>query len=299
MTVVCCWLNNSYGQSRITAIADTRATQRWTDGTYKVLTETTSKLFRVRVRCHDLNGLDLSTGGWTNPYYETEIGIGFAGYCFEAQSIIALVTRALEDLAATDGNQTKPHPAGIVGLAAKVVERFFAGHTNSREQEVDFLIFGYSPLNNLPWLWHVSHRPGAGVTKKELPLGPDDFHVIGSITSSSNFVSSLEELRGRISSHKKGLQGQSGPDGAFELDLEVARHEAADKKAIEEEALSKIESEFAHDVGGVLQKMEAYEVGGATAVTFTRDDQSYVLDRLPMVGANLGYIPIGERMGRG
>jgi hypothetical protein len=297
MTLVCCWLDYSFGRARITAIADTRACLRLATGAYQPLSETTTKLFRLRVHCHDLASLDPDTGTWARPYYTTQIGLGFAGYCFEALSIIALVRQTLEELV-TEGGRPRPTAQGLVELIAEVTKRFFENHTNPDEQEVDFLVFGYASGDRKPWLRQVSHRGGKGVTISELSLGPDDLHVIGSVSSNTNYVQAIAKLRRQINRHRSGLKLQPGADGMFDYELEQARHVSAEKKSIEEEAIAKVESAFARDVGGVLQKLEAYEAGGSTVVAFSRDDRPYALNHLTMVGPGLGFVPIGERMGR-
>lgn len=298
MTVVCCWLNNSYGRTRITALADTRATVRLQSGEYRPLDECTVKLFRVRVRCHALDDLDLDTGSWSAPYYETEIGIGFAGFCFEALTVIALITRAIEDVVASENGSPKPTPEGIARLAKAVVERYFRQHGNPKSQSVELFLFGFSAVDRRPWLWKIVHQAG-GTTDTQLPLGAADFHVIGNINTSTDYLKRVDELRGRIDKHKNDLRERGGEDAAFEFHLEKERHASADSRAIEDETLMKMESEFAQGVGGVLQKMEAFEIGGSTVIGFTRDDRAYILDQLPTVGQpGLGYIPIVQKMGR-
>ena len=74
----------------------------------------------------------------------------------------------------------------------------------------------------------------------------------------------------------------------------MARHNDADKKHIEEEALRKIESEYQNSVGGYLQKLEVYPLEAGGAVSYTRDTRSNVLSDLPEAGPNLGYMPVGE-----
>ncbi|MEW5424174.1 hypothetical protein HNS03_19835 [Amorphus sp. 3PC139-8] len=258
------------------------------------------KLFRVRIRCHSLDEFDVHTGSWSSPYYETEIGIGYAGFCFEALTVIALITRALEDLAATEGGTPKPEPEGIARLVVAVVDRYFKQHKRAETQSIELFLFGFSAIDLTPWLWKIVHKSGKGTTTAPLPLGSDDFHVIGNITTSTSYMKKVVELKSWIKKHKEKLRKGQGEDAHFELQLEKARHESADNKAVEEETLAQIESEFAQGVGGILQKMEAFEVGGRTSISFTRDDRQHILDGLPAAGRpGLGYVPIGEKMGRG
>ena len=57
---------------------------------------------------HVLEGFDADTVTLQNPYYETEIGIGFAGYCLEALTIIALFSRVMEQLVDVAEEGTRP-----------------------------------------------------------------------------------------------------------------------------------------------------------------------------------------------
>jgi len=75
MTLVCVRLEESFGVARITALADTRASIHRGDGTFKTVSDTTTKLFAVPVRCYPLN-LAPVIGAWTDPYFETMIGLG-------------------------------------------------------------------------------------------------------------------------------------------------------------------------------------------------------------------------------
>ncbi len=58
--------------------------------------------------CHHSD--EMYFGAWRNPYFETEVGIAFAGYCFEALTIIAHITRCLEEIVASEGDEPKPDP---------------------------------------------------------------------------------------------------------------------------------------------------------------------------------------------
>src|SRR5208282_5914209 len=110
MTIVCSWLDDSYGRSRITAVADARVCTE-SAGRWVPLNDTTSKLFRIPVAC--CAEFDCSSGTWVNPYYTTELGLGFAGYCLEAMSIVALYRQVVERLAVVDPEGTarpKPEP---------------------------------------------------------------------------------------------------------------------------------------------------------------------------------------------
>lgn len=209
------------------------------------------------------------------------------------------ITRTLEDLAATEGGTPKPEPEGIACLVEAVVDRYFKQHKRAETQTIELFVFGFSAIDLTPWLWKIVHKSGKGTTKTSLSLGADDFHVIGNITTSTGYMRRVGELRKRIKKHKEKLREQQGEDAHFELQLEKARHESADNNAVEDETLAQIENEFANGVGGILQKMEAFEVGGRTSISFTRDNGQHILDGLPVIGRpGLGYVPIGEKMGR-
>jgi hypothetical protein len=296
MTLVCCWLNESYGRTRITAIADSRASSAQPDGSYKQLSNATSKLFRLRARCHHVASLDTLTGGWHAPYYETEIAIGFSGYIFEALSILTLVTQAFDQLVTPGQGEPRPEDELLAEMVRVICERFFGPETSSLNRPVDFLMFGYSATTGSPWLWKISNTLTGGSQKTRLRLGPLDLHYIGSVDLT--FQSKVAELRNRISKHRDRLRPETGPDSVFEFELETARHQNADKKIIEDKALSWFGKEMT-SVGGVPQKVEAFEVGGRTVVTFSRGIEDYILSGLPIVGPEqLHHVPVLEKLGR-
>lgn len=299
MTIMCCWFDQSYSHDRMTGIADERAAVEKKKGEWTPLTESTVKLFRLSVKCHTMDALRPDVGGWRDPYYQTEIGIGFAGYCFEALTIIALLMRVLGQLVTEANDEPKPEVEGILILARQIIERYFAGHKNPDNQHVEFLIFGFSPGNAEPWAGKFVHVAGRPIeVKLRQPVTPEDFFVIGDPQVKKGFEERVRELRRRIAKQAGSITVGTGEDGQFEADLESARLRAADKKVIEEGLLADIDNEFVHTVGGVLQKIEVYRVDGRGEVSYSRDDRPHLLDGLPCVGANLGYVPMGEGMGR-
>lgn len=294
MTLVCSWIDQSYGSHRITAIADARATDR-VDEKVVVRTDMTVKLFRVTVRCYHEDNFDRSVGKWCEPYAECELGMGFAGYCFEAMAIIALFSRAMEQLITPDQNRPLPRPKNIVAILEQIVGQFFAGHHNREAQRVDLMLFGFA--NEEPWIARVAHYPDRGVvTELSRPMNNDRIYTIGDAGGVA-FEEGVEEVRVRIRKHRAEIADNFTED-KFECDLQMARHNDADKKHIEEEALRKIESEYQDSVGGYLQKLEVYPLEAGGAVSYTRDTRSNVLSDLPEAGPNLGYMPVGERLGR-
>lgn len=294
MTLVCCWLDNSYGRSRITAVADTRAAEFRNDD-WHPRSEQTVKLFRIPVQCHRLDDLDVATGSWRDPYYRTELGVAFAGYCFEAMTIITLFARAMEQLVSQNG-EPRPDPGGMTEILKRIVRDYFSGHTNREAQRVQFLLFGFA---DRPWIARVSYSPGGPVDATAVePLLDGRVHAIGDAGNAS-FTASTEEILQRITRHAQALRRGRAPDAVFGHDLEQARHRDAAKKFVEENVLAKIESEFSRTVGGFLQKLEVYPVGDGAAVAYTRESRSDILDNLPTAAVDLGYMPVGEPMGRG
>ena len=298
MTIMCCWFDQSYSRDRMTGIADARAATEDKKDVWTPLTESTVKLFRLRLNCHALENFQSEVAGWRRPYYQTEIGIGFAGYCFEALTIIALLSRALDQLVVDGADKPKPEPQGILALARDIMARYFVEHLRPSTQHVEFLIFGFSPRNGEPWVGKLVHIPSQPIEAKfKQPVSPDDFYVIGDPQVKITFMDRVEEIRQRIAKQSKALKVGKREDTQYEAALELARLISADKKAIEDELLAEIDDQFVHTVGGVLQKIEVFRLDGHSEVSYSRDDRPHLLDVLSCVGPGLGYVPIGEKMG--
>ena len=302
MTIVCCWLDESYSRRRITAIADARAAVQDTMGNWSPLSDTTIKLFRISVKCHSMESFQAEVATWVEPHFQTEVGIGFAGYCFEALTVIALLSRALEQLVDTNGTKSRPEPEGVVNLAREIMERYFNGHANSAQHAVQLLIFGFSPSTSEPWCGKIERKPNQTTVVSCLvrPMTTESFCAIGDVAKQNQFRTQVNDLRRRIARHRDDLKPGTEDDAAFNHALEVAHHHSADKKIVEDLTLNKLDDQFITTVGGVLQKIEVYETGnGGAIVSFSRDDQPFLLDGLPNVsGDGLSYVPIGEKMGR-
>lgn len=302
MTIVCCWFDESYGRRRITAIADARAAVQQPGGNWTPLSDTTVKLFRAFVKCHSMGSFQMEIANWANPYFQTEIGIAFAGYCFESMTVIALLSRALEQLVQLGEERSLPEPQGILNLAREIMDRYFAGHANLAQHAVELLVFGFSPSTHEAWCGKVERKPNQRTLVSEFvqPMQADDFLAIGDVAKQASFRKKVDDLRRRIAKHRESLAPSMEEDAQFNHDLEVGRHHSAEKKIIEELTLGKLDDEFSATVGGVLQKIEVYPIeNGAAVVSFSRDDQAFLLDGLPCVSEDgLGYVPIGEQMGR-
>ena len=94
MTAIVCFLDRSDGRSRITALSDSRSSRELGGQRYTISDDLT-KIFRVRLSCHEIWGFDAVTGAFKNPYYTTELGLCFAGYCLEAMTVVSQFTKNL------------------------------------------------------------------------------------------------------------------------------------------------------------------------------------------------------------
>jgi hypothetical protein len=298
MTIVCCWLDDSYTKSRITAIADARVSIE-SAGKWVPLNDTTSKLFRIPVAC--FTEFDCSLGTWVNPYYTTELGLGFAGYCLEAMSIAALYRQVVERLVVDDPEgvaRPRPEPRLLVELLLEITRRYFAKHSSG--SPVEFLLFGYSSEGE-PWVAQIEKKRGLEPALKYVSyelVVEDQIWSIGDVGTAADFIRDVAGLRRRIRKHEEELK----PDLASlesEPGLESAKLRVAQLKGTERKIQEELEHEFKVSVGGVLQKMEVYPLGDGRAIgVISRDNQPHILNGLPPVASNLLYVPIGENMGK-
>jgi len=297
MTIVCCWFDRSFGRSRITAVADARAAYKRANS-WLPLAETTVKLFKADIKCHAIVDLDPLTGVWKQPFYRTEIGIGFAGFCFEGLSIIALLSRCLEQLVIDGEDRPAPGPGGIINFAKEIIARYFKDHSVPAQQTVEFIIFGFGPETGEPWVGIITHNSRDGVSAVvHDPIREDRVYLLGDAAICRDLQPGADEIIGRIRSHAASLAPGNGEDAVFDQARERARHHDAQKKILEDLVLSKFPKHAT--VGGVLQKIELFRQGGAAVAAFTRDDRPYILHRLPVLHpAGLGYVPIDEVMGQ-
>jgi hypothetical protein len=300
MTIVCCWLDDSFGRSRITAVADARVAREIATGKWTPLNDTTSKLFRVPVAC--FAKFDCSVGTWVDPYYTTELGLGFAGYCLEAMSIAALYRQVVERLAVVDSTgaaRPRPEPREFVNLLMEITRRYFAMH--AADLPVEFLLFGYSAEHRKPWIAQIEKKKGF---EPELKYVTYDFSVedgiwsIGDVGTAAPFTAGVVDLRRRVRKHQDGLKPNSSVL-EYEHDLELARHRTALLKGTEIKIQEELENEFNKTVGGVLQKMEIYPQadGGAIGV-ISRDNRSHILDGIAPLAPGLQFVPIVGNMGK-
>lgn len=296
MTLLCCWFDQSYSRERITAIADAQASYKDASGHWQVLTETTTKLLPVTVKCHRLSDFDPATSRLAKPYHTTEIAVGYAGYCFEALSIIELLRRCCGQLLTPSSEALVAAGDGLVNLLATLTDQYFACHSRPEQQVVEMVMFGFSPEAK-PWIATLKHTHGTRTAVDyRSSMDAEELFVIGD-AKSMQAISALPALREQISRHKR--KSSARLEAGLTRDLDEARHEAADKKVIEAAALDVVENAFMTTVGGVLQKLELYSVAGDEAVAaYSQNREEHMLEGLPQVSKDLGYAPLTEHMGR-
>jgi hypothetical protein len=273
MTLVCVRFHESYSRPRLTALADSRATYRRKDGGRKILSEKTVKLFVVPVRCYLPSSLKPS-GVWTDPYFETVVGLGFCGDCFEALTIEALVRQELGVCVAHDGRPLQPSKEGLVNLVGEITRDFFNDHSEPSDRIVRMILFGFDARR--PWIGRVSWDGPKGLTSVVEQACAESLVSIG---ETSVFEQQASNWRTRILRHKETLRAEGGAsaneDASFEHDKAVAHHDVAEKKAVEEQMLRRIESEFAESIGGVMQRLELMMDGDEICAAFSQDDRPF------------------------
>ncbi len=299
MTLVCVRFDESYSTPRLTALADTRATVPATDGSRIAVTDTTVKLFAIPVRCYSIapDTLTPVIGAWRDPYFETKIGLGFSGSCFEALTIVAHVMRSLGALGTATADHPLPCKEGLVNLIAKITENYFANHSGQGNPTVRMVVFGFD--QSRPWIGKVSWD---GKNKIKSQVDWADANTLVCVGDTDAFERPARQWRRRIQKRKASVAAGRPVDGDMEFDRaeEISRLEMADKKIVEEEMLKQIESELVRGIGGVLQRLELGLDGDQIVAGFTQDDRPYLEGASVSVAkdALLGPIPIVEKMGR-
>ena len=300
MTLVCVRLDESYSTLRLTALADTRASVPRPDRSRKTISDTTVKLFAVPVRCYTPDCLKPVTSAWCNPYFETLIGLGFSGSCFEGLTIVAHITQSLGALLAPDGGKPVPIGEGLVNLIAELTKGYFAKHSQDGNPIVQIVVFGFS--DERPWVGKISWD-----TKSELNQEFDwaTAKTLVCVGEPGLFEQYAQKLRTKIQNHKAQLNRRTGAaatkdNEAYLPELESARHDVADKKVVEEAMLKNIETKFVEGIGGVLQRLELSLDGHDVFAGFTRDDRPYLDGSSTTVAGDavLTPVPIVEKMGR-
>lgn len=295
MTLVSARLDSSFGCLRITALADSRASISRADGTFKTINDTTTKLFAIPVRCFRIDSLTPTVGTWTDPYFETQVGVGFSGSCFECLSLVTHISRAFGALIAPQGDEPKPEGAGLFKLAATLITEYFGKHSGDSNPVALFLLFGFD--SEKPWIGKLTWRSGALVDEFVWA----DETTLMTIGQDTLFEQYAGELRKRIKKHRDDVKVKSKSlDDKISHELYVAQHEIADKKIFEEKMLRDIENAYFGSIGGILQRLELSCYGGNVAAGYTRDDQPYIDGSQWSVTTKgaLAPIPIVEKMGR-
>lgn len=296
MTLVSVRLDSSFGVRRLAALADSRASIRREDGSFKTVSDTTTKLFALPVRCFQLDALTPGTGTWETPYYETQVGLGFSGSCFECLSLVTHLSRAFGALIAPQGDEPTPEAAGLVNLAGTFITDYFHKHSGVGNPIALFLLFGFE--GEKPWVAKLTWRLEEGLRQK---LEWADGNTLMTIGQDALFEQYASNLRDKVGKHKASVKAKINPkQDRADRELLLAQHDVADKKLVEEGALRDIENEFVGSIGGVLQRLELSCQGGIISAGYTRDDQPYIDGSQWSVTTRgaLAPIPIVEKMGR-
>ena len=188
---------------------------RWS---WKTISDTTTKLFAIPVRCYPLGELVPVVGAWTNPYFETTIGLGFSGSCFEALTVIAHIGQSLSALVAPNGDQPAPTRDGLVNLLAKLCESYFNRHSGDGDPTLLLVAFGFD--QGRPWVEKITWDKTKGVNHAQSgPRRTRWRHWPGRIVEQR-----ASEWGTRIQKHRDSISTRNSlptADGAFDRDLEV------------------------------------------------------------------------------
>ena len=294
MTIVACWLDKSFGVTSLSALADARASEE-INGTWYTHSDNTIKLFAIEVRCFELDSLVPGLGTHIDPYFETTIGLGFAGHCFEALTIIAHIQRAMGALCRVDRQAMLPEPDGLLNLAAVIAEKYMRDHAYGSIRSFEMLVFGWNGPD-LPWIGKVVwNKEDRKITKRMENPTPSSIVTIGDGATASRAIGVATRLRSKIA-RRLGIVASAPPSEKNTFSEALLAIEAS--RRIAEGVGNLIENQFVQTVGGVRQKLQIAWHGDRARAAFTLDDQSQLMDGLPSVNrsAFLGPIPIVEKM---
>jgi hypothetical protein len=299
MTIAYCWLDRSLSKERITAVADSRISRQLDDGSWVPMQNETIKLFRVPVRCYSMNDLDCATGTWRNPYFETELGLAFAGDCMEALSIANSFIRAVSQLVVDGPTRPRPEPSKLYQMLKDAGTHWLSSYAGSKLAQVHFLLFGYSDVDAHPWaarlMWPEPPPPNG--SQFELPMRDDSIFVIGAHKEPKghDFAQKLRRLFQNKAGKKMNVEELS--KAGIEPDLERAKLLNADRMLIEDDIASLLMSAAEVTIGGTMQKLEVFpDAGGRAIVAFSRDDVGFGYD-FQEVAPKLAYLSVAQRMG--
>jgi hypothetical protein len=299
MTLVSVRYDKSFGFPRFSALADSRASSQRKDGSYTSIQDTTTKLFAIPVRCFNVDQLMPPVGLWTSPHYETQVGLGFSGSCFECLSLIALITRCFGHLVAPNNDSLEPQANGLVGLAQELIERYFKNHAKAEDEKhgpkAYFLLFGFE--KEKPWLTKISWTPKQKSKIECFQVTDSDLITIGEISTSEQYGKKLLERVKKQSAKIQAKKFEGQDRDAHEV--EIAKLSIAQKKIAENVTLEAIENEYLGSIGGILQRIELCYLNGQVLSAYSQDNTSGITDCLRSVTTEgcLGYVPINELMG--
>lgn len=294
MTLVLCWLDESHGMMRLAAVADSRASRRTDTGDRETVTEATPKLFALPVRCHHLDSLEMGTGAWRRPYYETNVGVGYTGNCFESLAVIAHIQRCFSQLSALEDDPL-PEPQGLLDLASALLDRFMAEHTDRAKLTVRLLMFGWS-AERRPWMAKLGWEEGARDAPQLVLASSNVIWAIGTDPSATSQAAAAR--RGG----ERRLARSPRPADAFEAALAAALTKLASTHAAEDAVLNVMCDPHWASVGGRLEKLELFPDSAApctATVALTHDTDGGFWQGLPVVkaGTSLGYHPVSAMYG--
>lgn len=300
MTIAYCWLDKSLSRERITAVSDSRISREAAGGARVPMQEETIKLFRVPVKCYGQEGFDLNTGAWKTPYFETELGLAFAGDCMEALCIANAFMRGVSQLMATGTTRPRPEPIKLYQMLEAAGNHWLSTYKKPTDANVHFLLFGYSPVDGKPWAGRLiwPERPAPGGNQFENPLVDASIFVIGAHTvpTAGPFAEKLRRL----------IQNQAGKKmnvvelqkAGFEPDLERVRLLHADSMTLEQDVVNMLVAAAQVTIGGTMQKLEVFpETDGRGVVAFCRDDVVGLPHDFEEAAEGLIYVSSAQRMG--
>lgn len=292
MTAIVCFLDRSDGSSRITALSDSRSSRELGGQRYTISDDLT-KIFRVRLSCHEIWGFDAVTGAFKDPYYTTELGLCFAGYCLEAMTVVSQFTKCVERLvdAAESGAQPLPNPDRLLVLLRDLCSEFFRAHAFPKEQDLELILFGYTNVG-AAWAGKVTHYAATGANYELVTLDEGSVVVAGDCPGIAKdckrFARRISKRLGRL---PISLAGEA-------KEREEAMLYRSKRKYLENKIKKEIASNNAPTVGGRLHKSELFFMGRTASLTFTGDaSESALLDRLFGEYEGLRYMPVNQPTG--
>lgn len=244
-----------------------------------------------------MDNLDLNTGTFKKPYFETDLGLAFAGDCFQAQSIVNAFLHAASQLVVDGESRPVPSATGLVRLLKEVSRNWLATYKQAAP-DVQFLLFGYSPKSALPWAGRIKWPQVTGPQgdQFEEPLRATSVFIIGAEARPEGLAYAAE-LRNMFMKKAGKLNLAELRKAGFEPDLEVAKLFNADRMLIEDDVASLLIAHAHTTIGGVMQKIEIIPTEGVRCTAaFSKDDAVY-LDALSDVELGLTYRSVFSSMG--